>query len=168
MAQTYSSATSHVPAPSVSIASVPHVAVTRPLFLVARAIFGGYFLYSGLQHFLNTPQAAAYAAAKGVPFPESAVLATGGMLVAGSVCILLGVLPRVGAALIALFLIGVTPIMHAFWLETGDMAMADRAHFTKNLGLLGAALALTAIPGPWPARVFHHHRHPAIGEGQRQ
>jgi uncharacterized membrane protein YphA (DoxX/SURF4 family) len=162
MAQPYTTATAPVSARPVPADTAAHIVVTRPLFVLGRAIFGGYFLYSGVQHFLNTSSMAAYAASKGVPFPESSVMASGALLVAGSVCVLLGILPRLGAAMIALFLLCVTPIMHAFWLETGEAAMADRIQFTKNVALFGAACLLAAIPGPWPVRVFH--RHPPAGE----
>jgi uncharacterized membrane protein YphA (DoxX/SURF4 family) len=55
--------------------------------------------------------------------------------------------------MIVLFLVIVTPTMHAFWRETGMARMADFVNFTKNLGLLGAVLSLVAIPEPWPASV---------------
>ncbi len=154
MAQTYPRTMTDAPAQSRYDAPV-HPAITRPLFMLGRAIFGGYFLYAGIQHFLNTPQMAGYAASKGVPSPELAVLGSGALLVIGSLSVLIGVLPRVGAAMIALFLIGVTPTMHAFWRETGHTAQADLMQFTKNLALLGASLFIAAIPGPWPARVIH-------------
>jgi uncharacterized membrane protein YphA (DoxX/SURF4 family) len=163
MAQTYSHTVTGAPAQSRSDAPV-HPAITRPLFMLGRAIFGGYFLYSGIQHFLNTPQMAGYAASKGVPWPELAVVGSGALLVLGSISILLGVLPRIGAAMIALFLIGVTPTMHAFWRETGPAAQMDLMQFMKNLGLLGAALFIAAVPGPWPARVIH--RHPEVRHGR--
>lgn len=38
-----------------------------PAFLIGRLIFGGFFLYNGVNLLLTHPQATHYAAAKGVP-----------------------------------------------------------------------------------------------------
>ena len=50
------------------------------LFLVGRILLGGYFLYNGINHFLNLGGMAQYAGMKGVPAPELAVLGTGQLL----------------------------------------------------------------------------------------
>ena len=63
------------------------------LFLMGRLIFGGFFLYSGVHHFLDTATLAQFAGAKGVPMPEAAVLLTGALLIVGAVSILLGIMP---------------------------------------------------------------------------
>lgn len=123
-------------------------------FLIGRLLFGGFFLYSGINHFKNRSQAAQYAASKGVPLPEVAVVATGAMLVIGGASIITGVKPKVGAAAVAGFLAGVSPIMHNFWkAEDPNQAMQDMIHFTKNLALLGGTLALMSVTEPWPASV---------------
>ena len=44
------------------------------LFLLGRLIFGGFFLYNGANHFLMNATFVQYAAAKGVPMPEVAVM----------------------------------------------------------------------------------------------
>ena len=120
------------------------------LFLMGRLIFGGFFLYSGVHHFLDTATLAQYAGAKGVPMPEAAVLLTGALLIVGALSILLGILPRPGLACIILFLVGVTPIMHAFWsVPDPQIRQMDMANFTKNLALMGGALMMLMIPTPW-------------------
>src|SRR5262245_30094867 len=88
------------------------------LFMLGRLIFGGYFVYSGVNHFLNVQTMAQYAGAKGVPLPEVAVLGTGMLLLAGGISILFGLLPRIGLACIIVFFVGVTPMMHNFWTAT--------------------------------------------------
>ncbi len=40
-------------------------------FLIGRLMFGGYFLYAGINHLKNRQQMAPYAESKGVPAPES-------------------------------------------------------------------------------------------------
>jgi putative oxidoreductase len=129
------------------------------LFLMGRLIFGGFFLYSGVHHFLDTATLAQYAGAKGVPMPEVAVLLTGALLVAGALSILLGILPRLGLACIILFLVGVTPMMHAFWsVPDPQMRQMDMGNFMKNLALLGGAMMMVMIPTPWAFSVDARRR----------
>jgi putative oxidoreductase len=129
------------------------------LFLMGRLIFGGFFLYSGVHHFLDTATLAQYAGAKGVPMPEVAVLLTGALLVVGALSILLGILPRLGLACIALFLVGVTPTMHAFWsVADPQMRQMDMGNFMKNLALLGSAMMMLMIPTPWAYSVDARRR----------
>jgi uncharacterized membrane protein YphA (DoxX/SURF4 family) len=129
------------------------------LFLMGRLIFGGFFLYSGVHHFLDTATLAQYAGAKGVPMPEAAVLLTGALLIVGALSILLGILPRLGLACIILFLVGVTPIMHAFWsVPDPQIRQMDMANFTKNLALMGGALMMLVIPTPWAYSVEARRR----------
>ncbi len=123
-------------------------------FLIARVIFGGFFLYSGIDHFLHRRQKVQYAAAKNVPMADLAVTASGAALLLGGTSILLGLKPKVGTALIAGFLAGVSPVMHDFWrAEDPQRRMQDMIDFSKNAALLGGALALMSIEEPWPASV---------------
>jgi len=129
------------------------------LFLMGRLIFGGFFLYSGVHHFLDVATLAQFTRAKGVPMPEAAVLLTGALLIVGAVSILLGVMPRLGLACIILFLAGVTPTMHAFWsVADPQMRQMDMANFMKNIALMGSALMMLMIPTPWAYSVEARRR----------
>jgi putative oxidoreductase len=122
--------------------------------MLGRALFGGYFLYSGINHFRNKAMMSGYSASKGVPYPDQAVLGTGAMLVTGGLSLLTGVKPKLGASLIGAFLAGVTPQMHDFWrVEDAQQRMGEQINFLKNVALLGGALIAAAIPEPWPVRV---------------
>ena len=115
--------------------------------LIGRILYGGFFIYNGLNHLLNLNMLTGYAQSKGVPAPRLAVIVSGLMILLGGLSILLGFHFRWGALLIILFLIPVTFKMHNFWAETGDMRMIDMINFTKNLALLGAALFIMATDG---------------------
>ena len=120
-------------------------------FLIGRILFGGYFLYNGLNHFRMRKMMAPYAASKGVPAADTAVLGSGLLILLGGLSILLGIRPHVGAGLIVIFLLGVTPKMHNFWAVTDpNQRMMEMVNFTKNLALIGAALMSIAVPRPWP------------------
>lgn len=129
--------------------------------LTGRAVFGGYFLYNGLNHFVNGRMMAEYARSKGVPFPRLAVAGSGLLLLSGGLSVLTGVRPKIGAGLISTFLIGVSPQMHAFWREDATpQRMQEMVNFTKNAALLGASLFAAAHPEPWPLSVTWRRREP--------
>jgi putative oxidoreductase len=126
----------------------------KAAFLIGRLVFGGFFLYNGINHLKERKSLGQYAGAKNVPIPEVAVVATGVALLAGGTSILLGVKPKLGAAAIAGFLAGVSPVMHNFWnVQDPNQRMNEMVHFSKNLALLGGALALMGMEEPWPASV---------------
>jgi putative oxidoreductase len=122
-------------------------------FLIGRLAFGGFFLYNGLNHLLKREQVTPYVASKKVPMPGAAVTVSGIALILGGASILLGVKPKIGAAGLAAFLASITPIMHDYWNAPSEQQMGEMVHFTKNLGLLGAALALMGMEEPWPVSV---------------
>ena len=128
-------------------------------FLLGRLIFGGFFLYNGLNLFLGHATAAQYAAAKGVPFAEVAVLVAGALIVFGGASILLGFQPHLGIAAIVVFLLGVSFPMHDFWAAADPATrLNEMVNFTKNMALMGSALMLAAIPQPWPYSVEARRR----------
>lgn len=118
-------------------------------YLLGRMIFGGYFVYAGIHHMQETQSMAQYAGAKGVPAPELAVKATGIALIAGGTSVLLGLKRQWGAAAIASFLAGVSPVMHDFWKQQDpQQRQNDMVNFGKNMALLGASLALMGVEKP--------------------
>ena len=85
---------------------------------------------------------------------EAVVAATGVALIAGGTSILLGVKPKLGTAAIAGFLAGVSPVMHNFWsVQEPSQRMNEMINFSKNMALLGSALALMGVDEPWPASI---------------
>jgi putative oxidoreductase len=126
----------------------------RTLFVLGRAIFGGFFAYSGIHHLHDAEQMGQYAASKGVPAPERAVQATGALLLAGGLSVMTGFQPRRGLAAIVAFLVPVTFQMHRFWEEAdARKRQTEMVHFMKNMALVGGALAMMQIKDPWPASI---------------
>jgi len=126
----------------------------RALHVLGRMIFGGYFIYNGINHLKNTTGMAQYAGGKGVPAPEQAVQATGGMLIAGGLSVLAGLKPMQGLATIIAFLVPVSLQMHRFWDEQDPLKkQTEMVQFAKNVALIGASLALMGVHEPWPASV---------------
>lgn len=117
--------------------------------LLGRAIFGGFFIYSGINHFKQRESVTRLAKTKHVPKPDAAVIATGIALIAGGTSIALGIKPKLGAAPIIGFLATASPIIHNFWNERDPKErMHNMVDFSKNIALLGSALALTGERKP--------------------
>lgn len=126
----------------------------RPLHVLGRLIFGGFFVYNGINHFMQQEGMRQYAASKSVPAPDKAIQATGAMLLAGGLSIMAGLRPRRGLAAILGFLVPVTLQMHRFWNVDDPQQRANEiAHFGKNVALIGAALMLVELGHPWPASI---------------
>jgi uncharacterized membrane protein YphA (DoxX/SURF4 family) len=123
-------------------------------FLIGRLLFGGFFVFSGINHLRNRKQMAPYAHSKGVPEPELAVTLSAIPLLIGGTSILLGAKPKLGAMAILGFLAGVSPVMHDFWRnEDPNERQINLIMFLKNIALAGGALALMGVEEPWEASV---------------
>jgi putative oxidoreductase len=126
----------------------------KAAFLIGRLVFGGFFLYNGINHLKQRKQLGQYAESKNVPLAEAVVATTGVVLIAGGASILLGIKPKLGTAAIAAFLAGVSPVMHNFWsIQEPNQRMNEMINFSKNMALLGSALALMGVDEPWPVSV---------------
>jgi putative oxidoreductase len=121
------------------------------LFLLGRIIFGGFWVYNGINHFTNRKFMAQYAASKGTPAPEAAVVFSGLLLLIGGALVILGAWPSVGLIMIIVFLLGVTPRMHDYWtVQDPNARTVEMINFSKNMALLGASVMLLMVPQPWP------------------
>ena len=56
--------------------------MTDILVLIGRLLFGGLFLFNGINHFQNRAAMTGYAGYKGVPMPSLAIVGSGLWLVA--------------------------------------------------------------------------------------
>jgi len=117
--------------------------------VLGRFLFVLIFLTAASNHF--TKQTIAFAASQGVPLASIAVPLSGVLAIAGGLSILLGYRAKLGAWLIALFLVPVTLMMHKFWLvQDPMMAQIQMILFMKNVSMLGGALLISQLgAGPF-------------------
>lgn len=126
------------------------------LFPIGRVLFASFFLNSAYGHFTKLDMMAGYSASKGVPFPRLAVLGTGTLLLLGGLGVVFGVETQWALLCLAVFLVPVTFMMHAFWKVTDPGArMGERMNFLRNVALLGAVLMMYFLPTPWPMSLGH-------------
>jgi putative oxidoreductase len=118
---------------------------------IGRLLFSAIFIFSGVNHFIQVNSMTQHAQSAGLPAARLAILGTGALLLVCGICVLLGIVTRLSAALIALFLVAAGLTMHRFWgLGDPQAAQAQLAHFMKNIALAGGALLITYFgPGPY-------------------
>jgi hypothetical protein len=66
----------------------------KAAFLIGRLLFGGFFLYNGINNLKQHKNLSQYAGLKNVPMPEQAVTAATVLLLLGGGSILLGAKPK--------------------------------------------------------------------------
>jgi uncharacterized membrane protein YphA (DoxX/SURF4 family) len=125
------------------------IASSGPIVLLGRVLFSIVFLLSSIDHFDGHDLS--YAIAAHVPAAKIAVPIAGLIILASGLSIFFGYKAKLGALLIIIFLVPVTPMMHNFWAVTDPrMHEVHQVNFLKNLSLLGAALLITQFgAGPW-------------------
>ncbi|MGJ7919264.1 DoxX family protein [Neobacillus sp. LXY-4] len=116
------------------------------LWLIGRAVFGLYFTFAGLNHFLQFKGMKQYASYKGLPAAGLSVIVTGLMLLAGGLSILTAYWVEWGLYLLVVFLVVSAFTMHNFWSVEDQTAKAgEKNQFLKNIALAAAALMLLSI-----------------------
>ncbi len=115
----------------------------RFVYGLGRAIFGGFFLYNGINHLKNTEALEEYAAAKQLEYPHLSVQASGALMTVAGAGLILGRIPRAAALGVAGFLAIASAKMHDFWnMRDAQQKQSELIQFSKNMALLGAAVAL--------------------------
>ena len=124
--------------------------LTKILSFVGRIVLGGFYLYYGINNFVDFAGMSGYATYKGVPMPELAVIIGAILLILGGLSLLTGYRPEYGIAALLLFLLPVTMLMHNYWTITDpQMRVIEQGLWMRNMALAGAGLFLLALPRPW-------------------
>jgi putative oxidoreductase len=114
--------------------------------ILGRILFGGYFMFNGINHFMYRKMLTGYAVSKKVPLASAAIPVTGLMLLAGGFSFLINFHALAGSLILILFLIPVTIQMHNFWtIKDERQKMAEMVNFTKNLALIGALIMFAEL-----------------------
>ena len=142
-------------AQSLPVSSSRTSSIAAPVVFLGRLLFVLIYLMAGANHFAK--QTIAFAASQGVPMASVLVPISGIIALLGSLSILLGYRAKLGAWLIVLFLIGVTPL-HKFWgISDPMMQQMQMVMFMKNIAMLGGALLITQFgSGPWSLDSRHN------------
>jgi putative oxidoreductase len=112
--------------------------------LLGRLLLCPIFLAGGTMKIVNWSKTAEEMSGKGMIFVSVVLAAAIAIELAGGLSILLGFKARLGAIVLALYLIPVTFVFHRFWAYDGAARELQLQHFLKNLTILGGLCTLTA------------------------
>ena len=113
---------------------------------VGLVLFAVPFVLSGIAHLRFRDAMAVYAQFKRIPLPMTSVIVSGVLLIVAPILVIVGLIPQVALAALALFLIVTAFAMHNYWtVEDATAKQSEQINFNKNIGLAGAAIALLAL-----------------------
>lgn len=120
--------------------------------LLGRLLITPLFIFAGYRHITGFEQMQGAVARGfgniGITLPDWALAGFLGvacvLLIAGGLMVLFGWQARVGALMLVLFLLGVTPTLHAFWVFPPEEQANQLTQFQKNAALIGGLLFIMA------------------------
>jgi putative oxidoreductase len=118
---------------------------TSKLYPVGRALAGSLFVVSGIGKILGFAGVAGWMASMGLPFASLLLAATIALEVGGGLALVTGFQARWASLGLALFLVPVTLVFHAFWGAGAAEFQNQLNHFLKNVAILGAMLVIFDI-----------------------
>lgn len=125
---------------------------------VARVSISAIFVQGALGKIFGWSSQAAYMQSHGLPFVAPLLAAALVIESAGVLCLLTGFATRVAAAVMFVYLVTVSVLLHGFWAASPASAGMLQTEFMKNMGIAGGLLLLADRgPGLW-----------TLGEGLRR
>jgi putative oxidoreductase len=120
--------------------------------LLGRLLMAALFLTGGIPKALQGYGGAfaKYLGGQGVPYPEIVAAVGVGIEVLVPIALILGVFPRLSAALLIAFVIVATGIAHRFWEFPEAQRPNQMNHFLKNIAVIaGLLFYYVSGPGAW-------------------
>lgn len=128
----------------------PSTSLQNAFSLAGRLLIALLFVPSGWGKIAGFAGTVGYISAKGVPLPE--VCAAIGLVAELVLPLLLlaGFKARWAALALAVYVMVITPIFHAYWAVPAPQQMGQYLNFYKNLAIAGGLLAFAAFgAGAW-------------------
>jgi putative oxidoreductase len=134
--------------------------VQRFFPLLGRCLIALIFVISGWGKITGFAGSVAYAASKGLPFPQILMPAAILVELGGGLALMLGWKTRWVAFAIFLFVIPTTLVFHNFWADPPEQAQMQTIQFLKNLAIMGGLLYVMAFgAGPLSVDGTRRRRH---------
>jgi putative oxidoreductase len=111
---------------------------------LGRLLMTYIFATSGLAKILDWSGNVSYMSSRHLPWIPVLLAAAVAIELAGTICLVTGLYARVAAAIMALYLMTVTLIFHAYWTFSGELADVQETHFRLNLAIVGGLLVVPA------------------------
>ena len=118
--------------------------VSNKFYPVGRALIGVLFAVSGINKILGFSYVSGWMASSGLPMADLLLAVTILLEVGGGLLLITGIQAGLAAAALALFLVPVTAIFHAFWSADAAGFQGQLTHFLKNVAVFGGLLMVYA------------------------
>ncbi len=117
--------------------------------LIGRLLLSAIFIMSGVNKFMNPDQTVAYMTQHGLPAVQVLFWAAVAVELLGGALVVVGFQARIGAGLLACFLVPTTLVFHKFWGGPvgAEIDQAQLIATMKNLAIMGGLLVIAAL-GP--------------------
>jgi putative oxidoreductase len=115
---------------------------TSKLYPAGRALVGLLFVVSGINKILAFSYVSGWMASMGLPLASLLLAGAIALEIGGGMALITGFQARWASLGLALFLVPVTLIFHAFWGAGAAEFQNQLNHFLKNVAILGAMLAI--------------------------
>ena len=113
---------------------------TNKFYPVGRALIGVLFAVSGVNKILGFSYVAGWMASSGLPMANVLLAITILLELGGGLLLITGFQAGLAAAALALFLVPVTALFHAFWSADAAGFQGQLTHFLKNVAVFGGLL----------------------------
>ncbi len=109
--------------------------------LIGRLLMAALFLVPGIPLALGGHVGfSKYLAGLGVPYPEIMAMVAAAIEVIVPIALILGILPRISALVLIVFVIVATALAHRYWDYPAEQMGNQRNHFLKNIAVIGGLL----------------------------
>ncbi len=125
--------------------------------LAGRILLSAIFLISGFGKLTHPAQTLSYMEAQHLPAAQVGLWLAIVVELGGGLLLVLGLLGRVAALVLFIFLVPTTLIFHRFWGLPPEAVQMQQVNFLKNLAILGGLLMVVAA-GPGGFSIDHAFR----------
>jgi putative oxidoreductase len=116
---------------------------------LGRILIAAIFVSSGIQKLTSFDQTLGYMQANGITFlPGVMLVVAAAVEILGGLMLATGLMTRVAAAVLFLFLIPTTLIFHNFWALTGMERQTELVNLLKNLAIMGGLAYVGTFGAP--------------------
>ena len=122
-----------------------HTTPRSTVALIGRILLSAIFLVSGIAKLIDPTGSVGYMEKAGISHAETLLYIAAAAEILGGLSVLLGLLGRLGAAGLFVYMIVITVIMHKFWGMPADAAKLQFVQFMKNLCIMGGLAMIVAF-----------------------
>jgi len=117
----------------------------EPFLPLGRVLMATLFLTTGLLKLSGFEQTKVWMQSNGVPSAGVFLVLATLVEILGGLALAIGYATRYAAALLAMYLIPVTMVFHAFWIQTGTEIEQQLILFMKNLAIEGGLAYVVTV-----------------------